>query len=78
MIDRWNPNHDEDSADTNRTCGNCGHHITEAYERAFEIGGEVRCCPFCPDKVRRNGTVQDARSQRRSGRAAYRAEGGEA
>lgn len=60
------------------TCENCGHHITPDYARVFSRDGDgVECCPHCPDRIRRDGQVQDARSSRenRDTHGRYTAEG---
>ena len=49
-------------------CQHCGAFVTEHYVRVFSVGGEIHCCPECPDRVRRNGDVQRARAKRRNGR----------
>lgn len=51
-------------------CQNCGNHVSDAYARVFapdevESDGEVRVCPQCPDRLRIDGKVRDARSVRR-------------
>lgn len=49
-------------------CQNCGAHVTPDYARVFTPNGveNPRCCPECPDVIRRNGEVTDARSERRT------------
>lgn len=50
-------------------CQNCGTFVTEAYVRVFSPNDveHPRACPDCPDKVRRNGQIRDARSSREGG-----------
>lgn len=59
-------------------CQNCGGHVTADYARVFTPNGvtEPRVCPNCPDKIRDNGQVRDARATRgsRSDRTTYDAE----
>lgn len=53
-------------------CENCGATVSEAYVRVFSRGGrDVRACPRCPDKVRQNGRVRDAKSSRENARAVH-------
>lgn len=52
------------------TCRNCGAQLTDDYARvlapeALAAEGEVRCCPDCETKIRRNGRVVKARAARR-------------
>jgi NAD-dependent SIR2 family protein deacetylase len=51
-------------------CRNCGAHVTPQYARVFTPNEveQPRVCPDCPDRIRRQGEVVEARSQRRSGR----------
>lgn len=54
---------------SNRTqCENCGGHVSAEYARVFAPTGRdsVRVCPNCPDKLRDNGKIREARSSRRS------------
>lgn len=47
-------------------CQNCGNHVTPDYARVFspdDVDG-VRACPDCPDKIRVNGEIRDARASR--------------
>jgi predicted metal-binding protein len=45
-------------------CGNCGEFVTDQYVRVFAPTGmdTVQVCPSCPDMVRRNGDVREAKS----------------
>ena len=47
-------------------CENCGEFVTEQYVRVFAPTGmeTVRVCPKCPDMVRRDGEVREAKSPR--------------
>ena len=47
-------------------CENCGEFVTEHYVRVFAPNGmeSVRVCPKCPDMVRRDGEVREAKSPR--------------
>ncbi|WP_420825976.1 DUF7563 family protein [Halococcus salsus] len=49
-------------------CENCGSFVTEQYVRVFAPPGmtSVRVCPNCPDLIRENGSVREAKSQRRN------------
>lgn len=49
-------------------CGNCGSFVSRDYVRVFTPNdcANVRCCPSCPDKLRTNGKVRDARNPRKS------------
>lgn len=48
-------------------CDNCDAYVSADYARVLEPDGEtVRACPRCPDKVRVDGRVRDARSVRTS------------
>lgn len=60
-------------------CGNCDAYVTDRYVRVFSHRGEetVYCCPQCPDKVRRDGSVEEARSTRRAAKKGA-AKGGKA
>ena len=51
-------------------CQNCGHRVTKQYERVFapDDADGVRCCPWCEDKVRKDGEVTTARSSRSAAR----------
>lgn len=52
-------------------CENCGTFVSERYARVFSRDGNgVECCPACPDKIRRNGEVREARLSRHDARAA--------
>lgn len=47
-------------------CQNCGHDVTERYNRVFspdEAAGP-RVCPHCPDKLREGREIRDAKSPR--------------
>lgn len=51
-------------------CQNCGGSVSDDYARVFgieDVDG-VRCCPDCPDLIRRNGQIEPPRSTRRVGR----------
>ncbi|WP_449271512.1 DUF7563 family protein [Halococcus thailandensis] len=47
-------------------CENCSGFVTEQYVRVFAPEGmeTVRACPNCPNMVRSNGDVREARSSR--------------
>jgi hypothetical protein len=47
-------------------CENCGGFVTDQYVRVFAPTGmdTVRVCPNCPDMVRDNGGVREAKSPR--------------
>lgn len=47
-------------------CQNCGGHVTKYYARVFTPNDvdEPRVCPNCPDKIRENGKVREARATR--------------
>jgi NAD-dependent SIR2 family protein deacetylase len=47
-------------------CENCGGFVTDQYVRVFAPTGmtTVRVCPNCPDLLRDNGTVREAKSPR--------------
>lgn len=47
-------------------CQNCGSHVTKDYARVFtpDDVDQPRCCPECPDKLRDNGRIRDARATR--------------
>ncbi len=48
-------------------CQNCGEPVSDDYVRVFgveRIDG-VRCCPYCPDLIRRNGQIETPRASRR-------------
>lgn len=47
-------------------CQNCGGHVTADYARVFTPTDvyEPRVCPNCPDKIRDDGKVRDARATR--------------
>ena len=47
-------------------CENCGKFVTVQYVRVFAPTGmeTVRACPNCPDLVRRNGEIREAKSSR--------------
>jgi len=49
-------------------CENCGSHVSAEYQRVLGVDGAVRVCPWCPDKIRRGGKIEDPRSQRRAER----------
>lgn len=48
------------------TCANCGSFVSKDYVRVFTPDELDRphCCPACPDKIRDNGKVRDARANR--------------
>lgn len=50
-------------------CQNCGAHVTKDYARVFTPNDvdEVRACPNCPDRIRVDGQVREARSTRSGG-----------
>lgn len=50
-------------------CQNCGAHVTRDYERVYAPREDegVRCCPRCPDIVRRGRDVREAKAPRRAG-----------
>jgi len=51
-------------------CRNCDAYVSDDYARVLSRDGEtVRACPRCPDKVRTNGRVRDARATRGDARA---------
>lgn len=53
-------------------CENCGATVSEAYVRVFSrAGDDVEACPRCPDKVRQNGRVRDAKGSRENARAVH-------
>ena len=64
----WNENHivwlgnQLDMAE----CKNCGAFVTEQYVRVFAPTDmdTVRACPNCPDMVRNNGDVREAKASR--------------
>lgn len=47
-------------------CQNCGNHVTPDYARVFTPTDvdQPRVCPNCPDKIRVNGHIRDARATR--------------
>jgi NAD-dependent SIR2 family protein deacetylase len=49
-----------------RECENCGAFVTEQYVRVFAPTGmdTVRVCPECPDLVRSDGEVREAKTPR--------------
>lgn len=48
-------------------CENCGAYVSDDFVRVLSRDGDtVRACPRCPDKVRVDGRVRDARSVRTS------------
>lgn len=48
-------------------CSHCDHFISADYARVLGINGTVDVCPYCPDRVRRGGFAQDARTNRYGG-----------
>jgi hypothetical protein len=48
-------------------CANCGGIVSAQYARVFTPSDveQPRACPNCPDKIRDNGTIRDARAPRR-------------
>lgn len=53
------------------TCENCGSDVSRNYADVFSPEDDpksVRCCPACPDLVRENGEVREARSKRNTAR----------
>lgn len=51
-------------------CSNCGGFVTADYARVFTPNDtdDVRACPDCPDRIRVDGQVRDARSTRSGGK----------
>jgi len=48
-------------------CRNCNAPVSERYVRVLSRDGEgVDACPHCPDVLRRNGRITEARASRRS------------
>lgn len=48
-------------------CQNCERHVSERYRRVFGVDGQVPVCIHCEDIIRgMDGTIRDARSQRRA------------
>ncbi|WP_459879361.1 DUF7563 family protein [Halorubrum gandharaense] len=49
------------------TCSNCGSFVSKDYVRVLSPpdADGVRACPECPDRVRYEGKVREARSSRR-------------
>ena len=47
-------------------CENCGGFVSEQYVRVFAPSemDTVRVCPNCPDLLRENGKVREAKSSR--------------
>lgn len=47
-------------------CQNCGGHVTKDYARVFTPTDvdQPRVCPNCPDKLRDDGKVREARASR--------------
>lgn len=50
-------------------CQNCGAFVTRDYVRVFSRGDAdaVQACPECPDRIRVDGQVREARSTRSGG-----------
>jgi hypothetical protein len=59
-------------------CQNCGGHVSERYVNVFEPEGvdHPRCCPQCPDLIRRGAHPEPARSSRKSSGGAEYQSGG--
>lgn len=56
MVDSRSSNHD-----TQRTCGNCGSHVSSDFVRVFaDNDGELHACPACANGSQlRNGAAWD-------------------
>ncbi len=48
-------------------CKNCGAFVTDQYVRVFAPSemDTVRVCPECPDMLRSDGEVREAKSRRK-------------